>query len=385
MRKQKIIIISIISIVIATLFIGKWKCLKNEKIGEKWIAKNNEWYYLDESGKLVSESWVAWHYLLKDGRMARDQWIERKYIDNDGVYNGRYFPESWEVPGSWEKKNGTWYYIWNKDKQKIDFTNMRSINRLGYKTNDMNTPPEQSEAGYRMAYEKGFRILLCDLRYTADDVPVCIHDETINRVARKLDGKELINEVYVEESEYAELLSYDWGLYKSKEYVGTKVLRIDEMCALCKELGVELYIEVKAGNEKQIEKTVELVNTYNVKVSWACSTDEECKIIVNTDKHARVATMPRNLTDKEIKFLESLQTGQNEVFVFGWENTTLTPEIVKKLQNRNINFEMGTIDTYEEMIYYWNEAYRYCSGIESNCVVASNIDMDVEMSKIIQN
>ena len=37
---------------------------------------------------------------------------------------------------------------------------------------------------------------------------------------------------------------------------------------------------------------------------------------------------------------------------------------------------MGTINTIEEMVNYWNGNYQYCTGIESNWIVASQINLN---------
>ena len=246
---------------------------------------------------------------------------------------------------------------------------------MGYDVLNPDTPPEQSEAAYRMAYDEGFRILLCDLQFTKDNVPVCFHDETINRIARTLTGHAIGKPIFLNECTYDDILEFDYGIYKGEEYAGIKLMRLEEMFLLCEELGVELYIEIKAGNDVQLKKAVELSKQYDVRVSWAGSTYEQCSAIIRYDQTARIATMPRNISDTEIDFLNSLKTGKNEVFIFAWENAILNAETVLKLQENDIAFEMGTIDTRDEIINYWNESYLYCSGIESNCIVANNIEL----------
>ena len=91
--------------------------------------------------------------------------------------------------GEWKKKADNWEYQYNNAKQSIDYSQIRSISRLGYDVYNEETPPEQSEESYRLAIEKGFPILLCDLRFTKDGVPVCFHDDYINRIAREKMGK----------------------------------------------------------------------------------------------------------------------------------------------------------------------------------------------------
>lgn len=256
---------------------------------------------------------------------------------------------------------------------------MRSINRLGI------GQPRQSIVSYKRAFNKGFRILLCDLLFTKDSIPVCFHDLYIGQnqqYVRMKDGSDI--QMYPPEGErdsihcmtYEELNEkYDFGIYGGEEFKGTKLLKLEDMLNLVKNLGCELYIEVKEMDEKQSITACRLVKKYGLesRVSW--TGDENMRYVVDNIPTARVSTMPYQITEHDISFLSSLKTGYNHVFFFGWNDTILNSIIVDKLIDNEIAYEMGTIDDEIDLNDYLNksEAYKYCTGIESNTIIAGKV------------
>lgn len=358
---------------------------------EGWRKIGDDWYYIGVGGYAVRDDWQGTYYLLEDGKMAVDQYIDRFYVGEDGAWKDNNWNEdSWRVDGEWIFHPPNWFFK-NTDGelQQIDLDIMRSINRLGYDTHySKGSMPQQSIVAYQAAIEHGFEILLCDLQFTADNVPVCFHDLDINRIARNADGSELVAlndgekltdemRTFVSETTLEELQQYDYGIYRGAEYAGIKMLTFEEMLSFCRNANInELYIEIKDGTKEQIRKAVVFANSYGIELSWAGSTYDQVKWVVEADSNARVSLMPYKIDNELIDELLSLKTGHNEVFVFAFGNTILTPEKVKLLSDNDISFEMGTIDSEREILNYWNGAYYYCSGIESNTTVASKIDID---------
>lgn len=344
-----------------------------------WQQIDSEWYYYDKSGNPVRSEWIDRYYIGEDGKMVRNQYVDRFFVSEDGSWNGRFEPPNWLMHGIWKKNGNTWTYQYNNITQFLDFSQIRSISRLGYDVYSEKTPPEQSEESYRLAVENGFTILLCDLCFTKDSVPVCFHDENINRIARDENGQELENDIKIADLTYEEILKYDFGIYKGEQYKGTRILKLEEMLRLAQRLNTELYIEIKSGTKSEIGKAVNLSKQFGLKISWAGTTYEEYLAVVEADNTARISTMPRIIRDTEIQELLSLKRENNEVFFFTYDTAILTDEVLNKLRDERIPFEMGTIDSEVEIVNYLTENYQYCTGVESNRIVASKIDMDQVM------
>ena len=95
---------------------------------------------------------------------------------------------------------------------------------------------------------------MCDLCFTKDSVPVCFHDEYINRIARDENGQELENDIKIADLTYEEILKYDFGIYKGEQYKGTRILKLEEMLRLAQRLNTELYIEINPEQKVKLEK-----------------------------------------------------------------------------------------------------------------------------------
>ena len=255
---------------------------------------------------------------------------------------------------------------------------VRSIQRIGA---GMKHPIHSIEA-FKEAYRKGFRILLCDLIFTSDNIPVCNHDSYLNQHYKNVydSSGNLVstdNPIYFSQNTYETLSQYSYGA------VGYPLLKFADMLKLVRQLGVELYVEIKGITEEQAQIACNLVKQYGLadKTSWTGTTPQMRWITANIDI-ARVATMPQTLSDKVISDLVSLKTEKNKVFVFGWNTTVLTEEIVNKLILNDLAFEIGSLNTKEDIINYFNrgEAYHYCTGIETNNVVAGKVLLENSLS-----
>lgn len=370
------------TLVVKNIELQKNSLLDNEEIQTiesetGWQQQGSDWYYYDESRNSVQNEWVEqYYYIGEDGKMVRNQYVDRFFVSQYGNWNPRFEVPYWLMHGEWKKNGNVWIYQYNGIVQTMDFSQIRSICRLGYDTSNEKTPPEQSKEAYRLAAEKGFTIVLCDLCFTNDHVPVCFHDEYINRIARDQSGQELEEEIRISDLTYEDTIQYDFGIYKGKSYEGTHLLKLEEMLELAQQLNLELYIEIKAGSKEEIKQAVELTKQYDLKLSWAGTKYDECSAVVEADDTARVSTMPRMIRDSEIEELLSLKRENNKVFFFTYDTAMLTDEVLSKLKKEGIPFEMGTIDSEIEIVNYLTENYQYCTGIESNKIVAANIDLD---------
>lgn len=265
---------------------------------------------------------------------------------------------------------------------------IRSINRLGLNTmaNDRSYP-EQSLAAYKAAVRAGFDVLLCDLSFTKDNIPVCFHDPTINRIARNSDGTTISETINVSSKTLEELNVYDYGIYAGSEFASTGILQLSDFLRFCKACGVEIYIEMKYCTMAQTKIAVDMVRRFGLSknTSWSChfraSNNQKfmCPWVITYDKTARVSLM----TDGDgisgtAGFQDAvlnLKTGFNQVFVFNWANETVTEEEAAWLAENDIAYEAGYWDTAQGMINYYNRSVvkDVIVGMESNTLVAQDV------------
>lgn len=104
--------------------------------------------------------------------------------------------------------------------------------------------PESTLRAYRESKKVGVNEVEMDISWTSDNVPVNLHDATINRTARNLDGSPVatpdlkINDLTLEQAR-----QYDYGLWKGSEFEGEQLPTLEECVIQCKQLNQRLHFD----------------------------------------------------------------------------------------------------------------------------------------------
>lgn len=97
--------------------------------------------------------------------------------------------------------------------------------------------PENTLAAIRHGYAMGFRAIEIDARLTRDEVPVVIHDRTLERTT---DGAGA-----VAEASAADIARLDAGGWFGPGYRGERVPALAETLAFCRVQGISVNLEIK--------------------------------------------------------------------------------------------------------------------------------------------
>ena len=152
-----------------------------------------------------------------------------------------------------------------------------------------NTMPPNTGISFIEAINFGCDGIETDVHFTSDNIPVLLHDETINAQARNADGTVITNDVAIASSTYADLLSYDFGIKYG--YGGTKICTFYDYIDLCKVYGIIPYIELKSlMTISQINTLLSYVEKRGIKnVVWSSTHSQNVKNIVTLRDNLTVA------------------------------------------------------------------------------------------------
>ena len=105
--------------------------------------------------------------------------------------------------------------------------------------------PENTLAGIRLAHEEGAGWVEFDVKLTADDIPILMHDERLDRTT---DGKGK-----VALATYDEIRALDAGSWFAPDFAGERVPTLRATLELCIELGLGMNVELKPcpGREEE--------------------------------------------------------------------------------------------------------------------------------------
>lgn len=240
-------------------------------------------------------------------------------------------------------------------------TNINSINHRGYNT----IAPENTLPAYRLSRKKGFRIVETDVCFTSDGVAVLLHDTTINRTARNADGTEISETINIADITYEQALTYDFGIWKSSDFAGTKIPTFEEFLILCRNLGLHPYIEVKVGTQAQIESLVDMVRDCGMKgkVTWISFINDKLTYIKDYDNEARLGKVVNSINATVITNATNLKTTDNEVFI---DSASYTADEIALCKNADIPLEIWTIDNPDLLA----SIDPYITGVTSDNTIA---------------
>lgn len=93
---------------------------------------------------------------------------------------------------------------------------------------------ENTMLALKKCIANGTNVLEIDLAFTSDNIPVLLHDTTINRTGRNADGTTIAQTINIADITYQQALQYDFGIWKGAEYAGQKIPTLKEALLLFK-------------------------------------------------------------------------------------------------------------------------------------------------------
>lgn len=105
--------------------------------------------------------------------------------------------------------------------------------------------PENTMPAFRWAISQGYCAIETDPLVTRDLQVVLHHDDTINRTARNADGSRIEGEIVVADTDYADLLAYDFGIWKHPKFAGTRLPLLKDLLPMAREAGVKVKLDAK--------------------------------------------------------------------------------------------------------------------------------------------
>ena len=365
-----------------------------------WQARDDGYIYQDSTTRIRSKrgstvhlyvgDWVkitgpirVYYGIYSDNTYSSVAWKNTDYIvtkEGDYQFLITAVPEATVINAEDLAKYFTVYRHESVPRNLVDIQNGRltqviSCNHRGYNS----VAPENTLPAYKRSAIEGFNYVETDVSVTSDGVYVLLHDDTINRTARNADGTEISEDVYINQITYAQALEYDFGIWKSQDYAGTKIPTFEQFIQLCRGLGVHPYIEIKRSNnftEQQIHDLVDIVRDNGMinDVTWIeFSTGySDLRTLVDYAPESRIGLVGSTPSVELVAKAKSLCTGQNEVF-FNASVYDVTEENATICANAGIRLE--TWDSGNRSRF--DDIYPYVKGFTTNTYIASRKLYDV--------
>lgn len=240
------------------------------------------------------------------------------------------------------------------DAQKENKTadkQVRLVNHRGYSLE----APENTMSAYALSVRKGYHYVETDVQFTKDNVPVLIHDTTIDRTSNGTGN--------VADLTYGQLQNYDFS-YKSNSserwpgYEGTKIATFEEFISFCSRNHLHPYIEMKIPmTQSQVHTLFELTKQYNMQdnVTWISFYVNDLLHLRDYDDAAPLCLLVNKVDSNAIKNAQLLKNGKDTITI-GANSRSLTAAQRATILRNNIHWCVWTIDSLSPVMQYANSS-----------------------------
>jgi len=219
-----------------------------------------------------------------------------------------------------------------------------------------NLCPENTIESISKAYDLGLNYVEVDVKITKDEIPILLHDDTIDRTTNGFGSPLNFN--------YNKLKKLDAGEYFYKKKTNIFIPKLDDVLNLCIKKKGNLNIELKPnkGFEKlNVQKTVELTkNIRSIDFFFSSfdliSTIEISKIYPSSSRSFLLDTFEKYSVDDLIDI-----SNKYGLEICGLNIDIISNEIIRKIKKNNL-----LITVYSEMNINIDKAKQcFSDGIDS--------------------
>ena len=249
------------------------------------------------------------------------------------------------------------YKVNNVEKEISSIENVKNspytfINRQG----QIGWRPENSLEGVLYAKENGYDNVRVSLRFTSDDVPVLIHDASINRTARNPDGSAINTTINISDITLKQANTYDWGILHGAEFAGTKLATLDEFMRVSAYKGINPTLEIKVDTmtSNQVTTISNLILKYGLSnvttISNTANGIETLRSLYALNNSLSVGLITHPTTTAVVDTVLEFKNHHNNVRLDIFETDTIPPEILIYAATKNVGIKVGSAYSIGDII-----------------------------------
>lgn len=167
--------------------------------------------------------------------------------------------------------------------------------------------PENTLPACKLAKLCGINSIEVDVNFTLDNVPVILHDNTINRTARNVDGTSISQTINIRDITYEQALEYDFGVWFLPLYRGTKIPTFEEIISFAQKGNMFVHIDcgTRVTTNEELDIIYNIVKKYGMldNVIFEGGARRNNEYLRSIDDKIKIMIETTNLTDADIAYM----------------------------------------------------------------------------------
>lgn len=249
------------------------------------------------------------------------------------------------------------------EKKLVNSQRIPLISHRGYSAG----APENTMPAFMLSVQRGYTMIETDVMFTKDNVPVLIHDGTIDRISN---GSGAVSAMT-----YEQLKAYDFSYVDGKNfssYRGTRIATFEEFAAFCAQYHVHAFIELKTEmTEPQVKTLMDIAKKYGVQYNstWISFNYTNLKYVKGNNPQSRLCLLADRVSDATLSYAMQLKNTVNSVSL-GANVLHLTSEDRTECLLKHIALCVWTVDDLNQAIGQANTCAQY---ITTNALTWGNL------------
>ncbi len=216
--------------------------------------------------------------------------------------------------------------------------------------------PENSNKAVLNAKQNGFNYVRVAVAFTSDNVPVLIHDASINRVARNSDGSAISSTINIADITLEQANTYDWGIVAGQNHQGMNISLLSDFLKICsfKSIFPTLEFKPKTATDEQLGSIVNMVNNYGlIDKTYFTSTVDAILLSVNKiNPSINIGLIAHLNLNAKVDAALKFKTEFNDVRIDMFDSDTPSVDVINYASSKGVGIKAASAYSIADIVKF---------------------------------
>lgn len=216
--------------------------------------------------------------------------------------------------------------------------------------------PENSNKAILNVKQNGFNYVRVCVAFTSDNVPVLIHDATINRVARNSDGSAISSSVNIADITLEQANTYDWGIASGVIHKGIKIPLLEDFLKICsfKSIFPTLEFKPSTATDEQLKYIIDMVNKYGLsdKTYFTSNVDQILLSVNKINPAINIGFIAHLNLPIKVDYAMNFKTNLNKVRIDMFDTDTPSIDVINYASSKGVGIKAGSAYSMADIVKF---------------------------------
>ena len=216
--------------------------------------------------------------------------------------------------------------------------------------------PENSNKAVLNVKQNGFNSVRVSVAFTSDNVPVLIHDASINRVARNSDGSAISSTINIADITLEQANTYDWGIAARQDCKGMKIPLLSDFLKICSFKSIFPTLEFKpiTATDGQLNYIINMVNKYGLtnKTYFTANPEPILSSVNKLNPSINIGFIAHLNSNIWVDHVLKFKTNVNKVRIDMFDTDTPSIDVINYASSKGVGIKVGSAYSLADIVKF---------------------------------